>query len=189
MTKPDYSDIVKKNEAVMKFRKFGKSPNGKIKITFMKNAVIMKTSEKGFMVNKTALPVKMTVRNDFTERKNLKKQAKRDLKAYRDKNTIEPYKNTIEPLFYKTFEQSMNNNANSQSPYWVGIELYWAGYARGIREQRQNVREKQGHRDNIGALTGNDIADLAQALSIDINKLNTAVLELTASRKQVVHEI
>lgn len=178
MTKADYSDIVKKNEAVMKFRKSGKSPNGKIKISFMKNVVIMKTSKKGFMVNKTALPVKMTVRNDFTERKNLKKQAKRDLKAYRDKNTIEP-------LFYKTFEQSMNNNANSQSPYWVGIELYWAGYARGIREQRQNDREKQGQRVNIGALTGNDIADLAQALHIDINKLNTALLELTAGRKAV----
>lgn len=176
--KKDYSDIVKKNEDVMKFRKSGKSPKGKIKITFMKNAVIMKTSEKGFMINKAGLPVKMTVRNGFIERKNIKKQAERDLKAYRDKNTIEP-------LFYKTFEQSINNNANSQSPYWVGIELYWAGYARGVREQRQNDREKHAQHNNIGALTGNDIADLAQVLDIDINKLNKAVLELTASRKAV----
>ncbi|MFK4916334.1 hypothetical protein ACI1T6_05840 [Lactococcus petauri] len=176
--KKDYSDIRKKNEAVMKFRKFGKSPNGKIKITVMKNAVIMKISEKGFMINKAGLPIKMTVRNGFIERKNIKKQAERDLKAYRDKNTIEP-------LFCKTFEQSINNNANSQSPYWVGIELYWAGYARGVREQRQNDREKHAQHNNIGALTGNDIADLAHELHIDINVLNTAVLELTASRKAV----
>lgn len=182
MTKPDYSDIRKKNEVVKKFMRFGQSKNGKIKITDMKNAVIMKTSEKGFMINKAGLPVKMTVSNGFIERKNLKKQAERDLKAYYDKDTIEP-------LFYKTFEQSMNNNANSKSPHWVGVELYWAGYARGIREQRQSQREHQAKQSNVSALTGNDIADLAQALNIDISKLNTAVLELTASRKQVVHEI
>ncbi|GEM_PF-1896074 len=175
--KKDYSDIVKKNEAVMKFRKSGKSPNGKIKITFMKNAVIVKTSKKGFMINKAGLPVKMTVRNGFIERKNLKIQAERDLKTYRDKDTMEP-------LFTQSFEQSVSNKLNDNSPYLVGVELYWAGYARGIREQRQNDREKQRHWDNIGALTGNDIADLAQALHIDISKLNTAVVELIASRKE-----
>lgn len=62
--------------------------------------------------------------------------------------------------------------------------IYQIAFSRGVKQERE--RKKQ--RDNIGALTGNDIADLAQALYIDISKLNTAVLELTASRKAVNHE-
>lgn len=62
--------------------------------------------------------------------------------------------------------------------------IYQIAFSRGVKQERQ--RKKQ--RDNIGALTGNDIADLAQALSIDISKFNTAVLELTARRKQVAHD-
>ncbi|MGF2925411.1 hypothetical protein ACFX18_09090 [Lactococcus garvieae] len=57
--------------------------------------------------------------------------------------------------------------------------IYDIAFSRGVKQERN--RRKQ--RDNIGALTGNDIAELARALCIDINKLNTAVLELAASRK------
>ncbi|EKF52255.1 hypothetical protein [Lactococcus garvieae] len=178
MTKPDYSDIVKKNEAAAKHRRFITTKNGKIRGFLQGDIILLSTSESGFKMNKLGFPVKMTVSTGFVEQHKLKKQAKRDLKAYRDKDTMEP-------LFTQAFEQSMSNKLNGNSPYWVGIELYWAGYARGIREQRQSQREHQAKLSNIGALTGNDIADLAQALSIDINKLNTAVLELTASRKVV----
>ena len=59
--------------------------------------------------------------------------------------------------------------------------IYQIAFSRGVKQERE--RKKQW--DNISALTGNDIADLAQALHIDINKLNTAVLELIASRKAV----
>ncbi|XHB95922.1 hypothetical protein AAFF39_03860 [Lactococcus garvieae] len=63
--------------------------------------------------------------------------------------------------------------------------IYQIAFSRGVKQERQ----RRMQRDNIDALTCNDIADLAQALHIDISKLNTALLELTASRKQVVHEI
>uniref|UniRef100_UPI00359C4EE8 hypothetical protein n=1 Tax=Lactococcus garvieae TaxID=1363 RepID=UPI00359C4EE8 len=62
--------------------------------------------------------------------------------------------------------------------FWAYETIYQIAFNRGVRQERQ--RKKR--RDNIGALTGNDIADLAQTLHIDINKLNTAVLELTASK-------
>lgn len=178
MTKAKYSDIRKKNEAVAKHRRFITTKNGKIRGFLQEDIILLSTSESGFKMNKLGFPVKMTVSNGFVEQHKLKKQAEQDLKAYRDKDTMEP-------LFTQSFEQSVSNKLNGNSPYRVGIELYWAGYARGIREQRQNDREKQTQRDNIGALTGNDIADLAQALQIDINKLNTAVIELTTSRKAV----
>ncbi|MFK4881252.1 hypothetical protein ACI1TC_08490 [Lactococcus petauri] len=177
MTKPDYSDIVKKNEAVMKFRKSGKSPNGKIKITFMKNAVIMKTSEKGFMINKAGLPVKMTVRNGFIEYCQVKQEIK------------QAHKNLYSPeglyLLAKLIEKDIREMKpnllwSEQYRYFAYEDIYQIAFSRGVRQERQ--RRKQ--RDNIGALTGNNIADLSQALHIDISKLNTAVLELTASRKE-----
>ena len=65
--------------------------------------------------------------------------------------------------------------------FWAYETIYQIAFNRGVRQKRQRRRQ----RDNIGALTGDDIADLAQALHLDINKLNTAVLEVTASRKAV----
>ena len=171
MTKAKYSDIRKKNEAVMKIQKY-KSPSGKIKVAVMKNVAIVKTSKKRGMVNKAGLPVKITVRKGFVERKKRKQQAKHDLKTSYNKEVTEP-------LFTEAFELAINNKANGCNPFWTGLELYWAGYARGVREQHQKQREKES---NIERLTGDDIADLAQTLHIDINKLNTAVLELTASK-------
>lgn len=115
----------------------------------------------------------LVITKEITEKYYLKQQAKQDLKTSHNKEVGEP-------LFTEAFELAINNKANGCNPFWTGLELYWAGYARGVREQRQKEREKSS---NIGLLTGNDIADLAQTLHIDINKLNTAVLELTANRK------
>ncbi len=115
----------------------------------------------------------LVITKEITEKYYLKQQAKQDLKTSHNKEVGEP-------LFTEAFELAINNKANGCNPFWTGLELYWAGYARGVREQRQKEREKSS---NIGLLTGNDIADLVQTLHIDINKLNTAVLELTANRK------
>uniref|UniRef100_UPI00359C8BF8 hypothetical protein n=1 Tax=Lactococcus garvieae TaxID=1363 RepID=UPI00359C8BF8 len=115
----------------------------------------------------------LVITKEITEKYYLKQQAKHDLKTSHNKEVGEP-------LFTEAFELAINNKANGCNPFWTGIELYWAGYARGVREQRQKQREKSS---NIGLLTGNDIAGLAQTLYIDINKLNITVLELTANRK------
>ena len=115
----------------------------------------------------------LVITKEIVEKYHLKQQAKRDLNACYDKEVSEP-------LFTEAFELAINNKTNGYNPFWVGLDLYWAGYARGVREQRQKEREKSS---NIELLTGNDIADLAQTLHIDINKLNTAVLEVTANRK------
>ena len=114
----------------------------------------------------------LVITKEIVEKYHLKQQAKRDLNACYDKEVSEP-------LFTEAFELAINNKTNGYNPFWVGLDLYWAGYARGVREQRQKEREKSS---NIELLTGNDIADLAQTLHIDINKLNTVVLELITSK-------
>lgn len=118
----------------------------------------------------------LVITKEIADKYRLIQQAKRDLKAGRDKSVVEP-------LFTAAFEMSLSNKTNGKHPYWISQEVYWTGYARGIREQRLKDREKHAHCDNIGALTGNDIADLAQVLDTDINKLNKAVIELTAKQK------
>ncbi|GAB7391088.1 hypothetical protein [Lactococcus garvieae] len=57
--------------------------------------------------------------------------------------------------------------------------IYQIAFSRGVKQERQ--RKKQ--RDNIGALTDNDMNDLASALGISKNKLVSACLELSAKRK------
>ena len=178
MTKEDYSDIRKKNEVVRRFMKFGKSKNGKIKITVMKHAVIVKTSKTGFMINKAGLPVKMTVSNGFTERCQIKEELKRVHKGMYANNGV----HLLSVLVEKDIRKYKKNTSWGEfDRFWAYETIYEIAFNRGVRQERQ--RRKQ--RDNIGALTGNDIADLAQTLHIDISKLNTAVLELTASRKAV----
>ncbi|WP_285023481.1 hypothetical protein [Lactococcus garvieae] len=178
MTKPDYSDIVKKNEAVRRFMKFGRSKNGKIKVTVMKHAVIVKTSEKGFMINKAGLPVKMTVSTGFVECYQVKEEIKRVHKNLRAPEGVR----LLGKLVEKDIREIKPNLLwDEWHRFWAYETLYEIAFSRGVRHERQRIKQ----RDNIGALTGNDMNDLAEALSIDINKLNTAVLELTASRKAV----
>lgn len=79
--------------------------------------------------------------------------------------------------------QELRPNMSWKEWYRVSAyeKIYEIAFNRGVRKERQ----RRKRHDNIGALTGNDIADLSQALDIDVNKLNTALLELTASRKAV----
>lgn len=116
----------------------------------------------------------MKISHEFAESWRIKQQAKRDLKASRDKEISEP-------LFNKSFEQSMGNESNGKEPYWVSAELYWAGYARGVREHRQKVRETaQSAFDIIGA---DDVAQLSHELGISEDKLIYAVMEVISKRK------
>lgn len=117
---------------------------------------------------------RLTISKDMVEQYKLNQQAQNDLKAFKNKFITEP-------LSIAAYQHSINKNGDNS--YWVGVEMYWAGYARGVREQRQKERIKLAQRDNIGALTGNDMNDLAEALGISENKLVSACLELSAKRK------
>lgn len=116
----------------------------------------------------------LTISKNIADQYRLDQQAQNDLKTFRDKFITDP-------LLLTTFQRSINKNETST--FWVSTEMYWAGYARGVREQRQKEREKHAQRDNIGALTGNDMNDLAEALGISENKLVSACLELSAKQK------
>ncbi len=118
----------------------------------------------------------LTISKDMVEQYRLNQQAQNDLKTFKDKFITDP-------LLGTTYQYSINNQTNKRDRFWVGVEMYWAGYARGVREQRQKEREKLAQQDNIGALTGNDMNDLAEALGISENKLISACLELSAKRK------
>mgnify|MGYP006974982377 CR=1 FL=1 len=115
----------------------------------------------------------LVITKKIVEKYHLKQQAKHDLNAFSDKEVSEP-------LFTEAFELAINNKTNGCNPFWTGIELYWAGYARGIREQRQKEREKSS---NIELLTGNDITALAQVLNIDARILFSAAFDIVANKK------
>ncbi|GAA3261245.1 hypothetical protein LMG8520_2277 [Lactococcus lactis subsp. lactis] len=167
-------EIIRKNDEIKRLRKAGRTKNGKFKTLVYQQTVILSTSKKRMIINKSALPIKLTVPKGYTEQKLLSNQAERDLKTHYDKDIIEP-------LFNESLEQSMAKKSNGKNIYWIGMELYWAGYARGVREHRQKVRKTaQSAFDIIGA---DDVAQLSHELGVSEDKLTYAVLEVISKRK------
>lgn len=168
-------EIIRKNEEIKRLRKAGRTKNGKIKTLVYQQTVILSTSKKRMIINKNALPIKLTVPRGYTEQKLLSNQAERDLKAHYDKDIIEP-------LFNESLEQSMAKKSNGKNPYWVSLELYWAGYARGIREHRQKVREIA--QTAFDVISAEDISELSHELGISEDKITSAVMEVISKRKK-----
>lgn len=167
-------EIIRKNNEIKRLRKAGRTKNGKIRTVTYKKTVILSTSKRSVLVNVDALPLKFSVPSGYMAQKRISKQAERDLKAHYDKDIIEP-------LFNESLEQSMAKKSNGKNTYWISVELYWAGYARGVREHRQKVRETaQSAFDIIGA---DDVTELSYELGVSEDKLTYAVLEVISKRK------
>ena len=153
----------------------------KMKVMPMKNTVIIKTSKHDHVINKDGLPMKITVRNGFLERHQVRQEIYRASK----KRDLPDGLHVLAELVEKDIQRLASDSIGNFWPEWYRLfayeTIYEIAFSRGVRQERQ--RRKQ--RNNIGALTENDRADLAHALDIDINKLNTAVLELTTDRKAV----
>ncbi|MEX5279033.1 hypothetical protein RO490_05270 [Lactococcus petauri] len=131
---------------------------------------------------------------DDTERKPLiitkeianRFKIKQELRQASKKGVSSQGLHLLAELIEKDIQKSFHNTLWEEWYRYFAYEtIYGLAFDRGIRHERQRRKK----RDNIGALTGDDIAELAQAMHIDINKVNTALLEITASRKQVAHEI
>lgn len=167
-------EIIRKNDEIKRLRKAGRTKNGKIKTLVYQQTVILSTSKKRMIINKSALPIKLTVPNGYTEQKLLSNQAERDLKAHYDKDVIEP-------LFNESLKQSMAKKSNGKNIYWIGMELYWAGYARGVREHRQIVRETAQSAFDI--ISAGDVSELSHELGISEDKITSAVMEVISKRK------
>ncbi|MEG1056870.1 hypothetical protein [Lactococcus sp.] len=167
-------EIIRKNDEIKRLRKAGRTKNGKIRTLVYQQIVILSTSKKRMIINKSALPIKLIVPSGYMAQKRISKQAERDLKAHYDKDIIEP-------LFNESLEQSMAKKSNGKNICWIGMELYWAGYARGVREHRKKVKETVlSAFDIIGA---DDVAELSHELGVSEARLMHAVLEVIAKRK------
>lgn len=168
-------EIIRKNNEIKRLRKTGRTKNGKIRTVTYKKTVILSTSKRSVLVNVDALPLKFKLPNGYTEQKRISKQAKRDLKTYRNKDIFEP-------LFYESLNQSMANPTNGRDVNWVAMDMYWSGYARGIREHRQKVKESNINHSAIELMGAADVIDLSQALGIDESQVMRACLEISAKR-------
>lgn len=153
----------------------------KMTVVPMKNTVIIKTSKHAHVINKDGLPMKLTVRNGFSERHQVRQEIYRASK----KPKLPDGLYVLAELVEKDIGRLASDSIGNFWPEWYRLfayeTIYEIAFSRRVRQERQ--RRKQ--RNNIGALTGSDRADLAHALNIDINNLNTAVLELTTDRKAV----
>ena len=149
--------------------------NKTLKIKNLKQTIIISTDKKKRLVNKCGLPLRFKVPKGYT----INKQAKRDSKS--------SYGHSVcDSLFLSAYERASNNDMNSGHSVLVGIELYWSGYARGVREQRQAQREKKVSAfDLIGA---DDIHALSAEIGVDPDILANGVMEIIAKRNSEVNK-
>ncbi|WP_223804507.1 hypothetical protein [Lactococcus kimchii] len=127
-----------------------------------------------FFINTNREPWSIKITAGMVQRWKEKQQAKRDLRAC--------YTRPVDDsLFLNTFELSMANKANGREARWIAPDLYWAGYARGIREQRQRSRKTDLSAFDI--LAAADVVELSSELGIAEDKLTYAVMEVISKRK------
>lgn len=149
--------------------------NKTLKIKNLKQTIIISTDKKRRLVNKCGLPLRFKVPKGYT----INKQAKRDSKA--------SYGHSVcDSLFLSAYERARKDDSNLGDTVIIGIELYWSGYARGVREQRQAQREKKVSAfDLIGA---DDIQALSAEIGVDPDILANGVMEIIAKRNSEVNK-
>lgn len=167
----NYQEIARKNEEIKRSAKRGRSKNGRIGITILKATTLIKTKKGIAVINTQDLPLKLKITPSFSEQLKNRKQAKKDLKAYYDKDSIDP-------LFLEVIEPVIKSGENK---FWSGVTLYWAGYARGIREHRQKAKETAHSAFDI--ISADDVTELSHELGISEDKLTHAVMEVISKRK------
>lgn len=136
------------------------------------------SSKLTLCINTNCEPWKFSITAGMVERWKARQQAKRDLKTYRNKDIFEP-------LFYESLKQSMANPTNGRDVNWVAMDMYWSGYARGIREHRQKVKEANINHSAIELMGTDDVIELSQALGINESQVMRACLEISAKHQLV----
>lgn len=149
--------------------------NKTLKFHDLKHTVIISTDKKTTLVNKCGLPLKLKVPKGYS----VNKQAKRDSKA--------SYGHSVcDSLFLSAYEIASEDVLNAGHPTFIGLELYWSGYARGIREQRQTQRDKKITAFDL--ISADDIHAISNEINIDPDILYRGVAEIIAKRKTEVGE-
>lgn len=133
-----------------------------------KNKLIEKTV---IFFNQNKAPFRIKVSQEFAEYWKSKQQAKRDLKAYYNKCTTDQ-------LSCEVLMSVINSEENK---FRSGISTYWAGYARGIREQRNKAKETTLSAFEL--ISADDVTELSYELEISEDKLTSAVLEVISKRE------
>lgn len=132
------------------------------------------TNLNTLFINNNREPMKLKITSSMVEKWKAKQQAKKDLKCITGKSLLDP-------LFNEVVKISIDKAKNDKDPFWVATDSYWAGYARGIRKQRQTLKEKALSAFNI--INADDVRELSHELGVSEDKITAAVMEVISKRK------
>ena len=135
--------------------------------SFGKTSINGHTYANTLFINNNREPMKLKITPNMVEKWKAKQQAKKDLKCITGKSLLDP-------LFNEVVKISIDKAKNDKDPFW-------AGYARGIRKQRQTLKEKALSAFNI--INADDVRELSQELGVSEDKITTAVMEVISKRK------
>lgn len=161
-----------------------KTPSGRIKGNIFKKALIISIDKKARMINKSALPIKLTVSSGFSEKYRIKQEIKQTEYKGESPEGLYPLIEVIEEKVI-SWEYHNANKENWQD--WMHVfvyeYLYDVAFNRGIRHERQRRKSKETVLSAFDIIGADDVAELSHELGISEDKLTYAVLEVISKRK------
>lgn len=161
-----------------------KTPSGRIKGNILKNSLIISIDKKSKMINKSALPIKLTVSNGFAEKYRIKREIKQTQNKPNSPEGLYPLIEVIEEkIILSNYHNSNKENFDNWMRAFAYEYLYEVAFDRGIRHERERRKSKNRHLTAFDLISADDVIELSHKLEISEDKLTYAVLEILAERK------
>lgn len=161
-----------------------KTPSGRIKGNIFKNSLIISIDKKARMINKSALPIKLTIPSGFVEKYRIKQEIKQTEYKGESPEGLYPLTEVIEERV-TSWEYHNVKKENWQD--WMRIfayeYLYDVAFNRGIRQERQRRKTKHKAMTAFDIISSEEVSELSNELGISEDKLTYAVMEVISKRK------
>ena len=161
-----------------------KTPSGRIKGNNFKNSLIISIDKKARMINKSALPIKLTVPSGFSEKYRIKQEIKQtDYKGCVTEGVMQLADIIEEKVISWEYHNANKENWQDWMRIFAYEYLYDVAFNRGIRHERQRRKTKHKAMTAFDIISSEDVSELSNELGISEDKLTYAVMEVISKRK------
>lgn len=161
-----------------------KTPSGRIKGNIFKNSLIISIDKKGIMINKSALPIKLTVPSGFSEKYRIKQEIKQtDYKGCVTEGVAQLADIIEEKIILMDYHNANKENWQDWMRIFVYEYLYDVAFNRGIRQERQRRKTKHKPLTAFDVISAEDVSELSHELGVSEDNLTYAVMEVITKRK------
>jgi hypothetical protein len=160
-----------------------KTPSGRIKGNIFKNALIISIDKKCRMINKSALPIKVTVPSGFAEKYRIKQEIRQVHNKCDSPEDLHLLAEQVEKGVAAMHWVDNSDDWSVLKRVFAYEYIYEVAFNRGIRHERQRRKAKHKTLTAFDIISAEDVTELSHELGVSEDKLTYAVMEVIAKRK------